>query len=77
MEFGEPLHKPEDDMEPLETEAVAEDLEADEAIDVDLEADTQAEAPAIEQAGQATELLKETPSNDEPVDLGDWEPTLF
>jgi len=69
--FGEPLHKPEDDLEPEEP-TVAEGLEDDDAIDVDLQAD----AP-IEQTGQSTELLSGDPSSEDPVDLGDWEPTLF
>jgi ABC-type nitrate/sulfonate/bicarbonate transport system substrate-binding protein len=51
---------------------VAPIIEDDDAIDVDLQAD----AP-IEQTGQSTELLSGDPSSEDPVDLGDWEPTLF
>ena len=74
VEFGEPLHKPEDDIEPAEpTEAI--DVEADE---IDLE-ETPTVEP-IEQTGQASELLNgagEEASGDDAVDMGDWEPTLF
>ena len=73
--FGEPLHKPEDDLEPEEP-TVAEGLDDDDAIDVDLQADEPAVEP-IEQTGQSTELLSGDPSSEDPVDLGDWEPTLF
>ena len=68
--FGEPLVKAED------LEEVAEAI-SDEPIDVDLEAeDFLDDTPAteIEQTGQSSELLK---GGDEPVDMGDWEPTLF
>lgn len=67
MEFGEPLHKPEDD------------LDADDAIDVDLEAENlEADAPAteIEQTGQSSDLLKGG-EDDAPADFEGWEPTLF
>ena len=69
--FGEPLHKPEDQAEtPAVTGVVSEADE--EPIDMDLlpEEDT-----TIEQSGQAADLLKASP--EDPVDLGDWEPTLF
>ena len=33
------------------------------------------EDTSIEQSGQAADLLKASP--EDPVDLGDWEPTLF
>ena len=78
VEFGEPLHKPEDDMaEEAPAEAVA---NTDEAIDV--EEDFTADVPdlpesgaPIEQTGQAADLLKGTP--DDPIDVDNWEPTLF
>ena len=72
VEFGEPLVKEEDE------EEVAEAI-SDEPMDVDLEAENLVdEAPAaeIEQTGQSSELLKGG-EDDTPVDLGDWEPTLF
>ena len=72
VEFGEPLVKEEDE------EEVAEAI-SDEPMDVDLEAESMVdEAPAaeIEQTGQSSELLKGG-EDDTPVDLGDWEPTLF
>ncbi len=72
VEFGEPLTKPEDE------EEVAEAI-SDEPIDVDLEAeDFTDDAPVteIEQTGQSSELLKGG-EDDAPVDMGDWEPTLF
>ena len=76
VEFGEPLHKPEDDLEP-EAPTIAEGLDADDAIDVDLEADETAVEP-IEQTGQSSELLAgDATSPEDPIDLGDWEPTLF
>ena len=76
VEFGEPLHKPEDDLEP-EAPTIAEGLDADDAIDVDLEADENAVEP-IEQTGQSSELLAgDATSPEDPIDLGDWEPTLF
>ena len=70
--FGEPLVKEEDE------EEVAEAI-SDEPMDVDLEAeDFEEEAPVteIEQTGQSSELLKGG-EDDAPVDMGDWEPTLF
>ena len=72
VEFGEPLVKEEDE------EEVAEAI-SDEPMDVDLEAENLVdETPAaeIEQTGQSSELLK-SGEDDTPVDLGDWEPTLF
>jgi len=98
VEFGEPLHKPQDDApeEQPAAEALSSDAEAlpDEAIS-DAEALSAAEAPsdepmdveldqdvpeidAIEQTGQSSELLKgASSSNEDPIDLSDWEPTLF
>jgi topoisomerase-4 subunit A len=76
-EFGEPLVKEEDEEEETPAEAIA---SADEAIDVDFSAEESLdEAPTeIEQTGQSSELLKGgDSSSDEPVDMGDWEPTLF
>ena len=75
-EFGEPLVKEEDEEEEVPAEAIA---SADDAIDVDFSAEEALdEAPAeIEQTGQSSELLKGGDASDEPVDMGDWEPTLF
>ena len=72
VEFGEPLVKPEDEEEVAEATC-------DEPMDVDLEADGfEDETPVteIEQTGQSSELLKGG-EDDTPVDMGDWEPTLF
>ena len=68
--FGEPLVKPED-----ETPEEVPEPEIPDEVDVD-EEDIMADIPdePIEQLGQASDLLK---GDDEPVDLGDWEPTLF
>ena len=76
-EFGEPLVKEEDEEEEMPAEAIA---SAEDAIDVDFSAEESLdEAPTeIEQTGQSSELLKGSDaSSDEPVDMGDWEPTLF
>ena len=76
-EFGEPLVKEEDEEEEMPTEAIA---SSDDAIDVDFSTEESLDdAPAeIEQTGQSSELLKGgDSSSDEPVDMGDWEPTLF
>ena len=68
--FGEPLVKPED-----ETPEEVPEPDIPDEVDVD-EEDIMAEIPdePIEQLGQASDLLK---GDDEPIDLGDWEPTLF
>ncbi len=73
--FGEPLHKPEDDLEP-EAPVVAEGLE-EEAIDMDFLPEEELQAEPIEQTGQAADLLKDTPTDQGAVDFDDWEPTLF
>ena len=73
VEFGEPLVKPEDE------EELAEAI-SDEPMDVDLEAeDFEDDAPIteIEQTGQSSQLLKDSNSPDDPIDMGNWEPTLF
>ncbi len=73
VEFGEPLVKPEDEEELAE--AISE-----EPMDVDLEAeDFEDDAPIteIEQTGQSSQLLKDSESPDDPIDMGNWEPTLF
>ena len=51
-------------VKPEDLEAPAEDLASEETA-------------AIEAMGQAAGLLNESGPEDEPVDLGDWEPTLF
>jgi topoisomerase-4 subunit A len=79
VEFGEPLHKPEDDLpaeeptiaepavdEPISDEPAVDDQPVD--VDVDL---TAAEAPAPEVPAS------ESPADDKPLDFDDWEPTLF
>jgi len=74
--FGEPLHKPEDDIEPEVAEAI--DIEDGE---MEADVDSFAEPAPIEQTGQSSELLASsdpgTASPDDAVDMGDWEPTLF
>ena len=74
VEFGEPLHKPEDDDAPRESE-IAEPLEEEEPIEMELQADE-----PITQSGQAADLLKgaaEEPGDSDAADFDNWEPTLF
>jgi topoisomerase-4 subunit A len=72
-EFGEPLEKEEEEEEVVE--AIDVDFSAEEPLD---EPQTEFEQTEIEQTGQSSELLKGGEANpDEPVDMGDWEPTLF
>ena len=66
VEFGEPLHYPEDEPQPQEEEPI--EIELDEEIPAE-----EIEEPG--EGGQARELLKG--SDDTPVDIDDWEPTLF
>ncbi|MBR1569343.1 MAG: DNA gyrase/topoisomerase IV subunit A [Bacteroidales bacterium] len=73
VEFTEPLHKPEDDVEPA-AEPEPMDVEIDEDFPDDADA-ADAGAP-IEQTGQSSELLKNQDDGG-PVDFSDWEPTLF
>jgi topoisomerase-4 subunit A len=79
VEFGEPLHKPEDDAEPAPEP---------EPMDVDIEDDfpeeTSDAGTPIEQTGQSSALLKpqdpsdgQNPDDNGAVDFSDWEPTLF
>ena len=70
VEFGEPLVKPEDE-EPV-AEAISEEP-------IDVEEDFTADEPfdEIEQTGQSSELLKGGDAPEDPVDMGNWEPTLF
>ena len=70
VEFGEPLVKEEDE-EPV-AEAISEEP-------IDVEEDFTADEPlnVIEQTGQSSELLKGGDAPEDPVDMGDWEPTLF
>ncbi len=79
VEFGEPIHKPEDDAEPAPEP---------EPMDVDIEEDFPEETPGagtpIEQTGQSSALLKpqdpsdgQNPDDNGAVDFSDWEPTLF
>ena len=69
--FGEPIVKPEDLEEPAEPE-IPEEVDVEEEFTVD------AFEENLTQLGQASELLKGSESQpDDPVDLGDWEPTLF
>ena len=65
VEFTEPLHKPEDDLEP------ADDSTEDEPIDIDLDQD-------LTEPGDANSSVipgSDRESPDEPVDMSDW--TLF
>ena len=63
VEFGEPLHYPEDEVQTAPEEEAA-------------EAEVEEESAPIEQAQQATELLQDG-DGEGPVDMEDWEPTLF
>ena len=69
VEFGEPLEKEEPE-NPQDAEITAE-MPEEEVVDLGELDDT------IEQTGQAASLLKDAPEGDEPVDMSDWEPTLF
>ena len=79
--FGEPLPAEEEEETP-DTSVGAEEEEAVDFGEVDDTLDQDLESPAsqpadIEQTGQAASLLKDAPDNDEPIDMSDWEPTLF
>lgn len=63
VEFGEPLHYPEDEVQTAPEEEAA-------------EAEIEEESAPIEQTQQATELLQDG-EGEGPVDMEDWEPTLF
>ena len=69
VEFGEPLVKEENE-EPV-AEAISE-----EPLDVEEDFTADDSLNEIEQTGQSSELLKGDAPED-PVDMGDWEPTLF
>ena len=62
VEFTEPLHKPEDDMEPAASPEPI-DVEIDEDVPIEEE-----ETPSQPAAG---------PDDQNSVDFSDWEPTLF
>ena len=65
--FGEPLHKPEDDLEPAESP---------EPMDVEIDEDFPEDTPAIESEESPAASTKD--EGDAPVvDFSDWEPTLF
>ena len=71
VEFTEPLHKPEDDLEPAEDSAEDEAPSEDEPIDIDLDQD-------LPDPGDTDAPAPDSPapdSGDEPVDMSDW--TLF
>ena len=73
VEFTEPLHKPEDDMEPIEAPAASDD---DEPVEIDLDQDFPEPTPdATPDAGESPDSSDSGESGDEPVDLSDW--TLF
>jgi topoisomerase-4 subunit A len=75
VEFTEPLHKPEDDVEPQEEEVIDIDIDVTEEDDTPAATPSAGSAPApIEQTGQAGKLLEENPDDDdvEPIEL-----TLF
>ncbi|MBQ4299187.1 MAG: DNA gyrase/topoisomerase IV subunit A, partial [Bacteroidales bacterium] len=68
VEFSEPLHYPEDDAK--------EEAKSEEPIEIELDDDySPSDEPALEDGGQASELLKG--GDDTPIDMDDWEPTLF
>ena len=67
VEFSEPLHYPEDE--------IKEEAKSEEPIEIELDDDySPSDEPALEDGGQASELLK---GGDAPIDMDDWEPTLF
>ena len=75
VEFTEPLHKPEDDVEPQEEEVIDIDIDVTEEDDTPAATPSAGSGPApIEQTGQAGKLLEENPDDDdvEPIEL-----TLF
>ena len=75
VEFTEPLHKPEDDVEPQEEEVIDIDIDVTEEDDTPAATTSAGSGPApIEQTGQAGKLLEENPDDDdvEPIEL-----TLF
>ena len=72
--FGEPLHKPEDDQEPAQSESV----------DITIPDEEELMNAPIEQSGQAAGQLRDAAANDaasdspdDAIDMSDWEPTLF
>ena len=67
VEFGEPLHYPEDE--------VQEEPQSEEPIEIELDEDIPSDDAPVEEGSKASELLKG--SDDTPVDIDDWEPTLF
>ena len=68
VEFSEPLHYPEDDAK--------EEAKSEEPIEIELDEDySPSDEPTLEDGGQASELLKG--GDDAPIDMDDWEPTLF
>ncbi len=68
VEFSEPLHYPEDE--------IKEEAKSEEPIEIELDDDySPSDEPALEDGGQASELLKG--GDDAPIDMDDWEPTLF
>ena len=68
VEFGEPLHYPEDDAKEV--------AQSEDPIEIELDEDySPSDEPTLEDGGQASELLKG--SDDAPIDMDDWEPTLF
>ena len=69
--FGEPLVKAEDLVEPSAPE-IPDEVDVDEEFAAELPEDE-----PIEQTGQAADLLNGSPSDDEPLDMEGWEPTLF
>ena len=67
--FGEPLHKPEDDLEPAESP---------EPMDVEIDEDIPEDLPAADVTAPDDAPKDNGPSGAAPViDFSDWEPTLF
>jgi topoisomerase-4 subunit A len=65
--FGEPLHKPEDDMEPAENP---------EPMDVEIDEDFPDDTP-VSEAGESPAAPSKDEGDTPVVDFSDWEPTLF
>ena len=65
--FDEPLHYPEDEAQ--------EEPQSEEPIEIELDEDIPSDETPLEEGSQASKLLKG--SDDTPVDIDDWEPTLF
>ncbi len=77
VEFTEPLHKPEDDIEPTDEDEPVDDEQVDEPMeDEPIEIDLAKDIPAAPAAPSPSPEAPDTPAPDEPAtDFTDW--TLF